>query len=209
MTSGPTATPPPGSGSGEARGSVLQVFREQLAQGGPLTVTHPDVRRYFMTIPESVHLVLQAAAMGQGGEVFLFDMGEPVRIVDLARDLIRLSGMQESHDIDIVFTGLRPGEKMDESLFGDGEHFKHTEHEKILVCKNGDAVPNAPHWTKAHSQQFRWIVDQLLEAAEQGHTLEVLHLIEQLVPGFQARSHPPGRLEAALSEGDGDVAKID
>ncbi len=189
-----------------SRGSVLQVFREQLAQGGPLTVTHPDVRRYFMTIPESVHLVLQAAAMGEGGEVFLLDMGEPVRIVDLARDLIRLSGMEEDRDIDIVFTGLRPGEKMDERLFAEGERFKHTENEKILVCKNGDTVPNAAHWTKGHRQQFRWIVDKLLEAAEQGDTPEVLRLIEELVPGFHARSHPPGPL--AFPESDGG-AKID
>ena len=180
-----------------SRGSVLQVFREQLAQGGPLTVTHPDVRRYFMTIPESVHLVLQAAAMGQGGEVFLLDMGEPVRIVDLARDLIRLSGMEEGRDIDIVFTGLRPGEKMDERLFGEGEHFKHTGHQKILVCKNGDTVPDAAHWTLVHRQRFRWAVDRLQEAAEQGDTPEVLRLIEQLVPDFHASDH--ARLRAPFA----------
>ena len=187
-----------------SRGSVLEVFRNQLAQGGPLTVTHPDVRRYFMTIPEAVHLTLQAASMGSGGEVFLLDMGEPVRIVDLARDLIRLSGMEEGHDVDITFTGLRPGEKMDERLVADGEHFRRTEHEKILVCKNGDVVPDAAHWTVAHRKQFHWCIDQLLDAAERGDTPEVLRLIGQLVPSFQdGLTHPLSDL--AFPSGDGDA----
>ena len=114
-------------------GSVIPLFQRQLQRGGPLTVTHPEARRYFMTIPESVRLVLQAGAMGKGGEVFLLDMGEQVRIVDLARQLIRMAGMTEGEDIEIVYTGLRPGEKLYEELHSDSERTRMTRHERILV----------------------------------------------------------------------------
>lgn len=120
-----------------SRGSVVPYFQKQIAAGGPLTVTHPDVCRFFMTIPEAVQLVLQAATMGHGGEVFVLDMGEPVRIVDLARDLIRLSGLEPDRDIKIRFTGLRPGEKLYEELYGSSEDYGPTEHEKILRFTNG------------------------------------------------------------------------
>ena len=114
-------------------GSVIPLFQRQLQRGGPLTVTHPEARRYFMTIPESVRLVLQAGAMGKGGEVFLLDMGEQVRIVDLARQLIRMAGMTEGDDVEIVYTGLRPGEKLFEELHSDTERTRITRHERILV----------------------------------------------------------------------------
>ncbi len=114
-------------------GSVIPLFQRQIQRGGPLTVTHPDARRYFMTIPEAVRLVLQAGAMGHGGEVFLLDMGEQVRIHDLARQLVRLAGLREGEDIDIVFTGLRPGEKLFEELHSHAECTRITRHERILV----------------------------------------------------------------------------
>jgi len=117
-------------------GSVVPKFREQIAQGGPITVTHPDIQRYFMSIPEAAQLVLQAGCMGRGGEIFVLDMGEPVKIVELARDMIRLSGLREQ-DIRIEFTGLRPGEKLFEELLADGEHTLPTPHPKLRIAKAG------------------------------------------------------------------------
>lgn len=116
-----------------SNGSVIPIFRKQIEQGGPVTVTHPDIRRYFMIIPEAVQLVIQAGAMAQGGEIFILDMGEPVRIMDLAENIIRLSGYIPHVDIDIVISGLRPGEKLYEELLLDEEGMKQTEHNKIYV----------------------------------------------------------------------------
>lgn len=116
-------------------GSAIPIFQEQIAAGGPVTVTHPDVRRYFMSIPEAAQLILQAGAMGEGGEIFILDMGEPIRIVDMARDLIRLHGLEPDKDIAIEFTGLRPGEKLHEELITSGEGIVPTGHEKIMVLR--------------------------------------------------------------------------
>jgi len=122
-------------------GSVVPIFREQIARGGPVTVTHPDMKRYFMTIPEAAQLVLQAGAMGKGGEIYVLHMGEPIKIVDLARDMITLSGLRPGVDVDIVFTGVRPGEKLFEELSSEGEDVGDTAHPKIGIWKHRSGDP--------------------------------------------------------------------
>jgi len=123
-------------------GSVIPLFKEQIRRGGPVTVTHPDVTRYFMLIPEACQLILQAGAMGRGGEIFILEMGNPVRIADMAKDLIRMSGLEPDSDIKIVFTGLRPGEKLYEELITQGEGVVPTTHEKILVLRSNTCDMN-------------------------------------------------------------------
>ncbi len=161
-----------------SRGSVVPTFKRQIAAGGPVTVTHPDICRYFMTIPEAVQLVLQAVVLGRSGEVLMLNMGEPVKIVDLAKELIHLSGYEVNKDIDIVFTGLRPGEKLFEELFIEGEEYEPTQHQKLLVVKNASRmVP----------KNLNTIVAALRTAAEKndGHT--IMSLIEQLVTGYRPK----------------------
>jgi FlaA1/EpsC-like NDP-sugar epimerase len=123
-----------------SRGSVVPIFQRQIATGGPLTVTHPEMRRYFMTIPEAVQLVLGAGGMAQGGEIFVLDMGEPVRIVDLAEDLIKMAGLQLGRDIEIVYSGIRPGEKLDEELFLEQEQYRRTACERIFSVTTEQVV---------------------------------------------------------------------
>jgi len=119
-----------------SNGSVIPLFKKQIENGGPLTVTHKDITRYFMTIPEAAQLVLEAGGMGQGGEIFIFDMGESVRIFNLAKNMIKLSGLRYPEDIDIMITGLRPGEKLYEELLANGENTMPTYHKKIMISKS-------------------------------------------------------------------------
>jgi FlaA1/EpsC-like NDP-sugar epimerase len=160
-----------------SRGSVVPFFKDQIARGGPVTVTHPAVRRYFMTIPEAVQLVLQAAALGQGGEVFLLDMGEPIRITQLAADLIELSGFKAGRDVDIVYIGLRPGEKLFEELFVEGEAYSPTRHQKIFVSHNGDAGATG----LMNLEQ----VEELISLAQQGDDVQVRSKLKEIVKEYE------------------------
>lgn len=158
-----------------SNGSVIPLFQEQIKNGGPVTVTHPEVIRYFMTIPEASQLVLQAGCIGKGGEIFVLDMGEPVRIVELAEELIRLSGFVPYEEIDIVFTGLRPGEKLFEELLIAGEGIKPTQHVKIRVL-NGVSVD---------LEATNTLIDQLSEKAVQSDFTGLMDGLKSLVPEFQ------------------------
>jgi FlaA1/EpsC-like NDP-sugar epimerase len=155
-------------------GSVIPKFREQIERGGPLTVTHPEITRYFMSIPEAAQLVLQAGLIGQGGEIFVLDMGEPVRIVDLARDMIRLSGVRED-GIQIAFTGLRPGEKLYEELLADNEHTLATSHPKVRAMRA--LAPPDPFWVR---DAVAW-----LEAPRSLEDDEVRAKLATLVPEYK------------------------
>ena len=163
-----------------SRGSVVPTFLKQIQSGGPVTVTHPDMRRYFMTIPEAVQLVLQAGALGKGGELFMLDMGEPVKIVDLARDMIRLSGLEEGADIAIEFSGIRPGEKLYEEMFFNHEIAEPTEHPKVLRARYG-------HHDSGDSADIAELID-----AAQGDTSEdhLRTMLRGLVPDFLTNATP-------------------
>jgi FlaA1/EpsC-like NDP-sugar epimerase len=164
-----------------SRGSVVPTFLRQIRVGGPVTVTHPEMQRYFMTIPEAVQLVLQAGALGRGGEVFLLDMGEPIRIVDIATDLIRLSGLTVGTDIEIRFTGMRPGEKLYEEMFFSAENVLTTDHPKVLRARNG-ILPEG----------IMRRIEALVMAAEAEHPDEELRqLLRNLVPDFHPHPTPP------------------
>ena len=155
-------------------GSVVPIFKKQIAEGGPLTITHPEMKRYFMTIPEASQLVLQAATMGKGGEIFVLDMGEPVKIVDLARELITLSGFRPGEDIEIIFTGPRPGEKLFEELSIEGEDMVRTRHPKILVWKN---IP-------MDRDKLRAGINELIAVARTQNSRQVVEKIKELVPEY-------------------------
>jgi len=163
-----------------SRGSVVPSFLDQIRKGGPITITHPEMRRYFMTIPEASQLVLQAAALGQGGEIFVLDMGEPVRILDLAHDLVRLSGLEVGRDIELVYTGVRPGEKLYEELFFGPEVTTPTGHPKVLRAKQ----PPLPTGLSA-------AVSEVVDAAQRGEDDALLRaMLTGLVPDFQPAGNP-------------------
>jgi FlaA1/EpsC-like NDP-sugar epimerase len=156
-------------------GSVIPIFRRQLATTGKLTVTHAEASRYFMLIPEAAGLILQAGAMGEGGEVFVLDMGEPVKIIDLAKNLIRLSGKELGVDAEIVFTGLRPGEKLHEELIVEGEDVSGTAHPKVMKLIGSEKMP--PSWSKQ--------LEELIVCAITGSRCAVVERLDALVKGYR------------------------
>ena len=156
-----------------SNGSVIPLFRKQIEKGGPLTVTHKDITRYFMTIPEASQLVLEAAAMGRGGEIFIFDMGESVRIFDLAKNMIKLSGLRYPEDIDIKISGLRPGEKLHEELLASGENSLPTYHKKIMIGKVREL-----EYTKVRSKIDELCVSNIF------FNSDTVKLMKEIVPEF-------------------------
>jgi FlaA1/EpsC-like NDP-sugar epimerase len=155
-------------------GSAVPVFQEQIARGGPVTVTHPEITRYFMSIPEAAQLILQAGAFGKGGEIFILDMGKSVKIVDLVRDLIKLHGYEPEKDIAIQYVGLRPGEKLYEELITAGENILTTSHKKILVLKNDNTD---------HSRLMEQI-DELLEISRGFKANDIKNKLKEMVPEY-------------------------
>ncbi len=170
-----------------SRGSVVPIFKRQIARGGPITITHPDMRRYFMTIPEAVYLVLQSATLSRGGETYVLNMGQQVRILDLAEDLIRLSGLVPGKDIEIVFTGVRPGEKLSEDLWDEGCSFKATPHPDIYHLEVQDEL---------HGEELRRAVNELGRLAQEGDATSIIRLLDELIPGSEVRCTPPPDLTA-------------
>ncbi|MES0372365.1 MAG: nucleoside-diphosphate sugar epimerase/dehydratase, partial [Mariprofundaceae bacterium] len=168
-------------------GSVVPLFEKQIKQGGPVTVTHPDITRYFMTIPEAVRLILQAGSMGSGGEIFVLDMGEPIKIVDLAEQMIHLSGMEVGKDIEIKFTGLRPGEKLYEELFHQSESLMGTTHPKIMLSASREVDWN----------EMQALLEKLRGACTEREVDRVRALLQEMVPEF---------VQSSVSD---DVAKPD
>ena len=179
-------------------GSVIPLFQRQIAKGGPVTVTHPEIYRYFMTIPESVQLIMQAGAMGKGGEVFILDMGAPVKIVDLARDMIFLSGLEPDKDIKILYTGLRPGEKLYEELLTAGEEVKSTLHQKIKVAGSEDTDCTV----------LMNNVENLLELLQAGFSRDVLQKIKDIVPEFQPENGGPTSPAQAFRNHSYEVSRV-
>jgi len=172
-----------------SRGSIVPLFKRQIAQGGPVTITHPDMMRYFMTIPEAVHLVLQAAGMGEGGEVFVLRMGEQVSVLELAEDLIRLSGLQPGRDIEIVFTGARAGEKLSESLWDEGMSYDPTDHPDIVRVE--DEIP-------LQGESLAATVDELERLSREGDVAAIVGLLGERVPGNLLGQSPPPDMKAVL-----------
>jgi len=180
-------TPTPNSGGGhtkfisvrfgnvlDSRGSVIPVFKEQIKKGGPVEITHPEMKRYFMVTSEACLLVMQAGAMGKGGEVFVLDMGSPVRILDLAKELIRLSGFEPDKDIPIVYTEPRPGEKLFEEILTAEEGTVATHNQKIFIAKLSNADDN----------ELNQKLERLEEAAYKGDKDEIIKTLKELVPNY-------------------------
>jgi FlaA1/EpsC-like NDP-sugar epimerase len=161
-----------------SNGSVIPRFKQQIEKGGPLTVTHPEITRYFMTIPEACRLVLEAGCMGKGGEIFIFDMGKSVKIVELAKKMIRLAGLIPNQDIKIQYSGLRPGEKLFEELLNDNENTLPTHHEKIMIAKVREFV-----FSEIEAQIYT-----LLQYAKQNDDRQVVMAMKALVREYKSKN---------------------
>ena len=178
-----------------SNGSVIPRFRTQIQKGGPITVTHPEITRYFMTIPEAVQLVLEAGTMGTGGEIFIFDMGQPVKITDLALKMIKLAGLQPEKDIKIVYTGLRPGEKLYEELLNAGERTMPTHHPKIKIAQ----VITYPYEAVAAD------IEELLELNKNQDDEAIVNKMKDIVPEFISKNSQ----YEYLDNNDGDIEVIE
>ena len=175
----------------DSAGSVVPLFRDQIRGGGPVTVTHPEISRYFMTIPEACQLILQAAVLGRGGEIFALDMGEPVKIAYLAEQMIRLAGKVPGRDVELVYTGLRPGEKLFEELFHEHENYQSTAHRKIFL-----ASPRTVPW-----QELNTVLKRAAQASLRYDEAEIVRCLKQLVPEFAAESSPDAVVSIHRSRG--------
>jgi len=164
-----------------SRGSVVPLFKRQIARGGPVTITHPEMRRYFMTIPEAVYLVLQAASMGRGGDTFVLNMGEQVKILDLAKDLIRLSGLEPGKDIEIIFTGVREGEKISEDLWNLDKSLEKTDHPDILREEGAVDISES---------DLRVEVNCLIQHAKNGERTEIIEKLNKMIPAAEIKPTP-------------------
>ena len=179
-----------------SNGSVIPLFEKQLKKGGPLTVTHPDITRYFMTIPEACQLVQEAAVMGKGGEIYVFDMGKPVKIIDLAIRMIRLKGYKYPEDINIEITGLRPGEKIFEELLADNENTSKTHHNKIMIARvNTDDVD-------LKRQKIEYLCKQVVTPAGDHNPMLLVELVKEIVPEYISKNS----IFSKLDQMDEDIA---
>ncbi|MEE4196595.1 MAG: nucleoside-diphosphate sugar epimerase/dehydratase [Bacteroidales bacterium] len=177
-----------------SNGSVILRFKKQIDKGGPVTVTHPEVTRYFMTIPEACQLVLEAGAISKGGEIFLFDMGKSVKIIDLAKKMIKLSGLEIGKDIQIKYTGLRPGEKLYEELLNDKENTRPTHHSKIMVAQ-----------VRSYDfEQVKWDIQQLIFLQKDHNNMEIVRRMKEIVPEFKSHNSVYEELDINFQDQEND-----